>query len=757
MNIKKLVLLLLAAAMLSFVLPSCSKDNKKSAVDGLSLTGETVWRGERIYIDGITLNGITRTDNFLYRDGRVYFKTTEYPDGMEDPSGNRVAVTIHSVNTDGSDLMSIPVVDGKTEYFDCFTLDGDGNIVFMETVITDDSAPPEKTAFLLKKFSTDGSELSSVDITDAVKSTADEYFYDRSIAVDGSGNIYIASSTYILAFSPEGKLVFGTETEQFGYVNLLVVSATGDVYGRIYQDGLVIKKIDPVTGELGKDIKLSDTEYDYTSVPYSGAGKTEIYVDNGTSLTSLDPVSGEITEILNWVDSDLIRNEISGIFPSEDGSGFVCIGLSYPGEAPVITLITPHDASELPKRTELIMAGSSYAVTAPLEFQAVKFNTENDSYRIKIKKYTDDDYLTRLNSDIISGNIPDILIVDSQMNLQSYISKGLFCDMYEFIDSDSELSRDDLLPNVLSAFETDGKLYDFTSSFMISTVIGKASIFKESGIDFDRLEEIKNGSPQGTEIFSGMSKNDVLQYGLRISADNFIDHKKGECYFDSDKFIKLLEFANSFPSSAELNFDDGFWQHLDSMYLDESVLLMMPMISCYGDYFCYERGYFGDTVTTVGFPSVSGEPGSAIFTNDGFAISAKSGNSDGAWQFIRTLLLPEFQNETGDFPVRKSALDNKAKKEMNIGDDGSYSSIITMGDWSLASTKFVSDIGKPSQSDIDRINTLVTSVSRRELYNSTIREIAAEEASAYFAGSKSAKETADMIQNRVKLYLTENS
>ncbi|MCH5349418.1 MAG: extracellular solute-binding protein [Oscillospiraceae bacterium] len=751
MNIKKLVLLLLAAAMLSFVLPSCSKSygndtEKSSAESGI------VWRGERTYIDGITENA----ENFLYHDGRVYFRTEEYPEGMESPDGSRVVLTIHSVNTDGSGLVSIPIVDGTDKYFDSFALDGEGNIVLMETV-ADESGSLENLSYFLKKFSPEGNELSSVDITDAVNSFADEYFYARGIAVDKNGNVYIGNYYYISAFSPEGKLIFGKDTGNSGGINKLVVSASGDVYGNVYMDGYVLKKIDPVTGELGESIKLSNSEYSYLSVPYSGAGDAEIYVDDGTSLTSIDPQNGEITEILNWVDSDLIRSEIGGVFPAEDGGGFICPGLSYPGNSPVITVIMPRDVSELPVRTEIIMAGPEFAVNFPLEYQAVKFNMENENYRIKIKKYADEDYLTKLSTDIISGNIPDILITDSQMNLQSYISKGLFCDMYEFIDNDSELSRGDLLPNVLSAFEMDGKLYNFTSSFMISTVIGKASIFKESGIDFDRLEEIRGGFPEGTEIFSGMDKSAVLQYGLRMSADSFIDYKTGECYFDSDKFTKLLEFANTFPSSAELNFDDGFWSRLDTMYSDGSTLLMVPMISCYGDYFCYERGYFGDTVTTVGFPSVSGEPGSAIFVNSGFAISARSDDPDGAWQFVRTLLLPEFQNETGDFPVRVSALENKAKKEMNVSDEDSYSPIISMGDWSLSSTKFISEIGKPAKEDIDRINALVTSVSRLELYNSTIREIVNEEASAYFAGSRSAEQAAELIQNRVKLYLNENS
>lgn len=51
--------------------------------------------------------------------------------------------------------------------------------------------------------------------------------------------------------------------------------------------------------------------------------------------------------------------------------------------------------------------------------------------------------------------------------------QGNFADMYEFIDSDSELSREDFLPNLLKASETDSKLYTFSDRFKVFTVLGK--------------------------------------------------------------------------------------------------------------------------------------------------------------------------------------------------------------------------------------------------------------------------------------------
>ena len=60
-----------------------------------------------------------------------------------------------------------------------------------------------------------------------------------------------------------------------------------------------------------------------------------------------------------------------------------------------------------------------------------------------------DDYtqgLTRLNADIVSGDVPDIMLLSSQMPVESYIAKGVFADLNEFLEKDSQLKKEELLP-----------------------------------------------------------------------------------------------------------------------------------------------------------------------------------------------------------------------------------------------------------------------------------------------------------------------
>ena len=64
---------------------------------------------------------------------------------------------------------------------------------------------------------------------------------------------------------------------------------------------------------------------------------------------------------------------------------------------------------------------------------------------------TADDYsigMSKMNTDIASGNTPDIIMISSEMPVNSYISKGLFADLNPFLETDSELNREDYIENI---------------------------------------------------------------------------------------------------------------------------------------------------------------------------------------------------------------------------------------------------------------------------------------------------------------------
>ena len=757
-TLRKILGAALSAAMLLTTFSACKKEGGDVNNAGNANASGIVYRAKRYTVSGAEgrfRSGVTE------KDGRLYFLTEGDEINSENERDEKYFYYLNSSNLDGSDLQTVTLNSGETSV-SSFDFDSEGNIVYVEASLQENAQNADGDTpmnYTLKKIKNDGTAVSETDITSAINDHKADYFSAESVAIDPSGNIIVNGYFQLIILDDNGNYLFDIKWDEG--IRKLVKSADGEVYASAYgaESYSEFYKIDMEKKAFGDNIDIvQGYAFDYNIIPYNGRGDVDIYLEDGDSLYAFDFESGVKTEVLNFVNSDIIKQEISEIIPvGEDGS-FIGIGQSYPAKNTLITEINPVDASTLPQMTEITVAGSVYAVNSMLEYQAVKFNMENQKYRIVIKKYNDEDYVTKLNNDITSGNIPDILITDSQTPFESYAAKDIFADLYEFIDNDDTVSRDDFLPNLMTAMEIDGKLYRFTDSFKIFTAIGKTSIFgKETGVDFKKINEIMESRPEGTEIFAGTTKENILEHAMEICGDNFIDYKAGKCDFTSDYFIELLEFANGFLDTMDMDsyFNDGFWDRYQTMFADEDSLMLIAYITDFSDIFYNEHEIFGEEVTAVGFPSFSGA-GAAFDASGGFAISAKSKNQEGAWEFVRGLLTEDYQDGIGELPVRRSSLEKKAQKNMQEFDPNA-TRITVIGYMSLGTSGNVIDDALPTQADIDKVMDIINSTTQINRYNYTVTDIVNEEAGAYFSGSKSAEAVAEMIQNRVQNYLDENS
>lgn len=61
-----------------------------------------------------------------------------------------------------------------------------------------------------------------------------------------------------------------------------------------------------------------------------------------------------------------------------------------------------------------------------------------------------------------------------------------------------------------------------------------------------------------------------------------------------------------------------------------------------------------------------------------------------------------------------------------------------------------------TQEEADSIRQVISRIDGRYEYNDALMEIITEEIAPYFAGQKSVDEAAEVIQNRVQLYMNES-
>ncbi|NLV87349.1 MAG: hypothetical protein GX025_09080, partial [Clostridiales bacterium] len=137
----------------------------------------------------------------------------------------------------------------------------------------------------------------------------------------------------------------------------------------------------------------------------------------------------------------------------------------------------------------------------------------------------------------------------------------------------------------------------------------------------------------------------------------------------------------------------------------------------------------------VGFPTPNRD-GSSFGINLRFSISSVSKHKDGAWAFVRTVMSEENQKKAVFFPVIQSELDKQIEAV-------------------LETDEFTSEV-KLEQFEVDRFINLINSVTRVSADTDTnLYKIISDEAASFFAGDRRAEEAAQLIQERVSLYLAE--
>ncbi|MCM1022584.1 MAG: ABC transporter substrate-binding protein [Prevotella sp.] len=685
--------------------------------------------------------------DFAYSGGRIYFTSKKYPDG----DGEGAECFLNIVGADGGGFTSVRLCspeDLADASDPVFAPDGTGFYIRTET-------GEDGSRYFIKSFDENGAETASLDFTEAAEKHFPDGLYVHRFGVDGAGNFYITDYGDILVLARDGSYK-GFVSLGNGGVHDFAADKNGGLYAWVWNgSGYELDKLDIPDGVSEEKPKAADIPFEgYSNRFISGnGGDTDFYVYDDTSLYGYS-IGEEPRKLLDWVQTGVSVIEVSDVFWAGEDT-FVCAGKSFPHEYPKFSMLTKQPVSSGDK-TEIVLAGTEYSITSYIKNQIVKFNAANDKYFVTLKEYADDG-ADKLNLDLTGGKVPDILITNSYTPTETYIAKGIFADLYEFIDSDGELSRGDFVPNLLSSFETDGKLCRFTDSFTVYTVLGKTSVFGgDMGITVERLNEIAAARPEGTELFAGFTKTDILRYAMEMSGNEFIDFKNGSCDFNSESFVKMLEFANGYVNDIDFDsyFDDSFWSRFDTMFSDESVLLMAAYLMDYSDIYRFERCNFGETVTALGFPCKD-RIGTSFVVDSGFSIAEKSPNKEGAWEFVRTLLLPEYQDCADKFPVRKDSLEKYAAAAMKYDPDRINQAVVMMGGMAVSSG--VHEIGEPKREDIDRMNEVIASADGIMSYNESVLEIITEEASTYFSGSKSAEDAAALIQTRVRLYLDENA
>jgi ABC-type glycerol-3-phosphate transport system substrate-binding protein len=455
------------------------------------------------------------------------------------------------------------------------------------------------------------------------------------------------------------------------------------------------------------------------------------------------------------------------------------------GSAPKVRTEIYTDAPDTSKATaeesneNVILTYAVVGQIEPDEYELIKkFNDADNGYVIETRDYSeiagadengnieyDPEKSNNLDiillQDIASGKID--IVRDYYLGgatLDRLMARGSFIDLYDLMDTDHEVNSFTLNSHILELHEINGKLYTLPTYFSVKTLIGKTRyVGEKEGWTLDEFISHWEQMPEGSTIQGSTEKDIVYQAILNGMIGSFIDYKNAKVYFDSPEFKKALEFCNTFDNIS-LVYSEPDMEALS--FVDEK------------HFYGFSNTHLtlwnkeGEPYTFVGYPSSDGCGGFIETLGNRFAISASASETErlGAWEFIRTHCLEEYQTEhyakkdkvmidgeikdvyqeSVGFPMNLKAYDHISKDSMT----GKY-----MEDTITMSGKEV-EVGQLTQEELDRLTSYINGIQNLSVaVDHNLNEIIRDEVYSYFNDELSVQECIDLIQNRAAIMVAE--
>jgi len=800
---KKIISVVLAAVMLASLLlfAGCGKKTGNSGKEV-----ETKLDKDHIFSEKqLTLpENFTSVSNFEYGNGMIYLYSNSW-DGMTD-TFNVGSINIETGATTSSELdlsfakgdssvdnaVNQPTTDEEAVTFEeeldedfsyddsnesyssenvwvnASTFDEEGNLyaVINYEIYGYDAATDsynDETTYYLCKFDIKGNTVWYEEYAPEKDDDSDyNYVYVRDIDVFGDTlAVYREKAVDIISIS-DGSPIKTIDAADYNDISFLKIRDNKCI-ARSWDSeyaNISTYAVDINTGKIGDKVCEDNILSSYT---FYGSGIVyDLLLECNGVIYGYNLGDAEPTAIMNLLDSNVYTTSMDSI-AMVDKDTIIASYYNYDEEGSYFSVFTKVDPATIPDKKAISLVG--VYLDSDVAKRVVDFNKSSNEYHIQVTDYSQyasyDDWkaaYTKLNTELASGNVPDIIVVNTYMPFNSYINKGLIEDLNPFFDKDETINREDFLTNIFDAYSVDGKLYSIAPGISIETLVGRTSDIGEAqGWTMDEFISYISNLPEDEKVMTYYDANDFLYSYLYVALGDYVDASKGTCTFDDGRFAKMLAaIKDNFPKEFNYNdITDEEWNEMNYAYRNHKAALNMYYMSDFRTFARTEQGDFGEAITLKGFPCEGGN-GAVVISGDRYAISSTSAAKDGCWEFVKGFLADEYQESfTYRFPIKVSALEKLAETAQQQPyweyDDGTieyYDDTYWVGDSEIT-------INPLTKAETNKLIDYIKSVNKAAYYDENITTIVNEEAQAFFEGQKSAEDVCSLIQSRVSLYISE--
>ncbi len=592
--------------------------------------------------------------------------------------------------------------------------------------------------------------------------TNDGSTYIQYIECDGDGNIYLAGDSSIFVFDAELNYSYAIQTGN--YIQQISTSPDGKMYVQYYGDnGIICAPIEAQSQKIGDPIVLPD------GLTYNGiffGNEYTLYYYNTIGIYGYNTGDETGTLLMSFQNSD-ITPDLQGAYYI-DADSFL---LQYYDQITwdlKFSVFTKSDDIDLSQITVVEIASADAPYDLPS--RVADFNRKHKDMRIVYTDYsqynTDEDYnagSTKLANDVLNGLYkPDIVVsVISESAYSTFLDKGLFADYNTLAAGDAEFDLSDLFDCVKNTYTIDDKLIALPTEIDVQTLLGSKTLLDgRTSWTLDEMLDVIDSLADGVAIARSLTQDSFMNLLGENWVADFIDGT--DCSFDSTTFIRLIEHLKALPETLP---DSEYEYDSDNIYAEYQSGKYATVQNGYWGVISWleELSYFGaDNTVRIGYPSVNGKGGGTQLSQYTYLYSIMDSSEckDAAWCFVKSALqyvedgsdgVPLFHS---DFKKMIEKIKNYTYILYNNGSASWGEFDPTFEDASQGVVMHAADVDWTGvEKWLDEIGSPAVSTNLPD----ELQEIIMEELSTYLGGTKSASDTASMIQSRVKLYLAENS
>ena len=443
--------------------------------------------------------------------------------------------------------------------------------------------------------------------------------------------------------------------------------------------------------------------------------------------------NGETAPLVIWAECGLALSGVMSVEAEADGS-YLVRGVSFEPMR-----LTPAQPGELKPRTrlKLAMLGSYGSLAA----EVAGFNARSADICVELVDLTeggltDAEALTRLSTQLIAGEGPDMLAFrNGALSPFPYLRKGMLRDLEQDVEADPDIDLDDIW--TAGPIRRDcGGLYLLAADFSIETRLGLRETFGDTdGWSFDAYLALARATPPDRMVMYNLTREYFFREAVSRYLRGAMDWQAGTCDFEGPDFIRLLEACRDMRETPEDPNNMVFGSNLMADGFMATELVLLNRVTD----LARSARRVGKPISVIGFPTPDGSCGTDMGISP-VGVLATTKHPEACWAFLKDWLLHPSAIPAYDPLLREDFLD--AKSDAPRVEEGFFDTRLT-----------------PPLTDAEEQSFyhLLGAIEHTTLCDETAMGIIREEGAAFFAGQRSAEETARLIESRLSLYISEQT